>query len=76
MPSLGNSLDERVSRLSIKVSEEEGTYGRATSKRFSMDCRTSLSWSVVTKEIARPLVPKRPARPTRCRYESASAGRS
>ena len=52
------------------------TYGRATSKRFSIALRTSWSWSVLTNEIARPLVPKRPARPTRCRYESASAGRS
>lgn len=41
------------------------TYGRATSKRFSISLRTFSSSSLLTKEIERPLVPKRPARPTR-----------
>ena len=43
----------------------EATYGSATSNRFSICFKTSWSASLLTKEIDRPLVPKRPARPTR-----------
>lgn len=53
-----------------------GKVGMATVKRSWIFCKTSWSGSDETNEMARPLVPKRPARPTRCRYESASAGAS
>lgn len=52
------------------------TYGRATSNLFSISFSTAWSASLLTKEMERPFVPNRPARPTRWRYESASAGRS
>ena len=53
-----------------------GSSSRRTSKRSWIYLSVSLSLSVLTKEIARPLVPKRPARPTLCKYESASRGMS
>lgn len=56
------------------ASIDSGSSGTATSKRLWICLSTSASSSLETKVIARPLVPKRPARPTRCRYESASGG--
>lgn len=46
----------------------------ATSKRLWISSRTFWSSSVETKEMANPFWPKRPARPTRCRYSSARTG--
>ena len=46
---------------------EVTTYGMSASKRFSTDFNTSSSASLLTNEIERPLVPNRPARPTRWR---------
>lgn len=65
---------ELVLRVAEKSDDE--AYGRATSNRFSISFRTFSSSSLLTKEMESPLVPNRPARPTRCRYESASAGKS
>jgi hypothetical protein len=73
---LGEGAALLVSMRTDISRREQNTYGRATSKRFSICLSTSWSASLLTNEMARPLVPKRPARPTRCRYESASAGRS
>jgi hypothetical protein len=41
-----------------------GKVGIFTSKRFWISSNINLSSSEEMKEIARPLVPKRPARPT------------
>lgn len=55
---------------------DPSTYGIATSNLFSIAFNTSWSASLLKKEMLRPFVPNLPARPTLCRYESASPGRS
>jgi hypothetical protein len=71
---LGELTGQRVS--AEHVSLHGRTYGSETSKRSSIDLRTASSSGLLMNEILRPLVPKRPARPTRWRYESALSGMS
>ena len=60
----------------VAVSICSGSSLMSTSKRSCTLFSVSLSVAEAQKVMAKPLVPKRPARPTRCRYESAPSGMS
>mmetsp|Transcript_125257 Transcript_125257/g.400376 ORF Transcript_125257/g.400376 Transcript_125257/m.400376 type:complete len:227 (-) Transcript_125257:1174-1854(-) len=75
VPGLRLSASAHALRYEV-VSIWAGISPMLTSNRSWTFFKTSVSSSVLTKVRAKPLVPKRPARPTRWRYESLSVGMS